>query len=90
MARGRLEAPDLDDRTWEQIVAQARALIPTYAPNWTDHNPSDLGITLIELFAWLVEGMIFRLNRVPDKNLIEFSEPDRDHARPADPGLHAI
>jgi predicted phage baseplate assembly protein len=72
MARGRLEAPDLDDRTWEEIVAQARALIPTYAPNWTDHNPSDLGITLIELFAWLVEGMIFRLNRVPDKHLIEF------------------
>ncbi len=72
MARGRLEAPDLDDRTWEQIVAQARALIPTYAPNWTDHNLSDPGITLIELFAWLVEGLIFRLNRVPDKNLIEF------------------
>jgi predicted phage baseplate assembly protein len=72
MARGRLEPPDLDDRTWEQIVAQARALIPTYAPNWTDHNPSDLGIALIELFAWLAEGMIFRLNRVPDKNLIEF------------------
>ena len=72
MARGRLEAPDLDDRTWEQIVAQARALILTYAPNWTDHNLSDPGITLIELFAWLVEGLIFRLNRVPDKNLIEF------------------
>ena len=72
MARGRLEAPDLDDRTWEEIVAQARALIPTYAPSWTDHNLSDPGITLIELFAWLVEGLIFRLNRVPDKNLIEF------------------
>jgi hypothetical protein len=72
MARGRLEAPELDDRTWDQIVAQAKALIPTYAPTWTDHNLSDPGITLIELFAWLVEGMIFRLNRVPDKNLIEF------------------
>ena len=32
------------------------ALIPRYAPGWTDHNPSDLGITLIELFAWLAEG----------------------------------
>jgi predicted phage baseplate assembly protein len=71
MARGRLERPNLDDRTWEEIVAQARALIPTYAPSWTDHNPSDPGITLIELFAWMVEGMIFRLNRVPDKSLIE-------------------
>ena len=47
-------------------------LIPTYAPQWTDHNPSDLGITLIELFAWLVEQLIYRLNRVPEKNYIAF------------------
>lgn len=72
MARGSLDSPNLDDRTWQDIVDQARALIPTYAPEWTDHNPSDLGMTLIELFAWLVEGMTYRLNRVPEKNLIEF------------------
>lgn len=72
MSRGRLVPPNLDDRTWQDIVDQARALIPKYAPEWTDHNPSDLGITLIELFAWIVESMIYRLNRVPEKNLIEF------------------
>jgi hypothetical protein len=86
MARGRLEPPNLDDRTWEEIVAQARALIPTYAPTWTDHNLSDPGIILIELFAWMVEGMIFRLNRVPDKNLVEFLNfigVTRDPATPA-------
>ncbi|MEZ4731290.1 MAG: putative baseplate assembly protein [Caldilineaceae bacterium] len=63
-----------------------RALIPKYAPQWTDHNPSDLGITLIELFAWLVEGLIYRLNRVPEKNLIEFLNLlgiTRDPATPA-------
>ena len=49
-----------------------RALIPRYAPQWTDHNPSDLGITLIELFAWLAEGVIYRLNRVPEKNYVAF------------------
>ncbi len=86
MSRGRLVAPNLDDRTWQDIVNEARALIPTYAPEWTDHNPSDLGITLIELFAWLVEGMIYRLNRVPEKNYIAFLNLlgiTRDPATPA-------
>lgn len=72
MADGRLVPPNLDDRTWQDIVNEVRALIPKYAPQWTDHNPSDLGMTLVELFAWLVEGMIYRLNRVPDKNFVEF------------------
>src|SRR3954471_1888524 len=36
-------------------------------PEWTEHNVSDPGITLIELFAWMTEMTIYRLNRVPDK-----------------------
>lgn len=72
MSNGKLDSPVLDDRTWQDIVDEAKTLIPIYAPDWTDHNPSDLGITLIELFAWIVEGMIYRLNRVPEKNFIEF------------------
>ena len=57
MARGELPLVNLDDRTWQELVDQAKALIPRYTPEWTDHGPADLGITLIELFAWLVEGM---------------------------------
>ena len=84
--RGRLVAPDLDDRKWKDLVEEARALIPTYAPQWTDHNPSDVGMTLIELFAFLVEGLAYRLNRVPDKNYIQFLNLlgiTRDPATPA-------
>jgi predicted phage baseplate assembly protein len=86
MARGRLDLPNLDDRTWREIAEQARALIPQYAPEWTDYNPSDLGITLIELFAWIVEGMIYRLNRVPERSEIQFLNllgSTRAPARPA-------
>ncbi|HEX2956580.1 MAG TPA: hypothetical protein VHO70_07105, partial [Chitinispirillaceae bacterium] len=72
MSNGKLDSLNLDDRKWKDIVDEAKALIPKYAPEWTDHNPSDIGITLIELFAWIVEGMIYRLNRVPEKNFIEF------------------
>src|SRR5438093_7750334 len=72
MAKGLLDLPNLDDRAWQDIVDEATTLIPYYNPEWTDHNRTDLGITLVELFAWLVEGMIYRLNRVPEKNFIEF------------------
>src|SRR6266700_6707832 len=70
--RGRIQPPNLDDRTWQDLVSEAVALIPSYAPQWTDYSASDLGITLIELFAWLVEGLTYRLNRVPEKNYIAF------------------
>jgi predicted phage baseplate assembly protein len=71
-SRGRIDPPNLDDRTWADLVDQMRALIPTYAPSWTDQNPSDLGITLIELFAWLGETILYRLNQTPVKNYVAF------------------
>jgi hypothetical protein len=67
-----VELPNLDDRTYADLVDEARALIPTHAPEWTNHNPSDPGITLIELFAYLSEMMIYRLNRVTDRNMLAF------------------
>jgi len=63
-----LDLPNLDDRTYQDLVDEALSLIPTYAPEWTNFNPSDPGITLIELFAYLSEMLIYRLNRVSDAN----------------------
>jgi predicted phage baseplate assembly protein len=62
----------LDDRNFERLVADARRRIPGYTPEWTDLNDSDPGITLVQLFAWLEEMILWRLNRVPEKNYIEF------------------
>ncbi|TCK22867.1 baseplate J/gp47 family protein [Pseudonocardia endophytica] len=83
--RGRIPVPDLDDRTWAQLVDDVRALIPKYAPQWTDHGPSDLGMTLVELFAWLVEGLTFKLNQVPEKNYAAFLDLLGITRRPATP-----
>lgn len=63
-----LNLPDLDDRSYADLMEEALTLIPAYAPEWTNHNPSDPGITLIELFAYLTEMLIYRLNRVTDAN----------------------
>jgi hypothetical protein len=67
-----IQLPNLDDRTFDDLVQEGISLIPTYAPNWTNHNPSDPGITLIELFAYLTEILIYRLNRVTPANQSAF------------------
>jgi predicted phage baseplate assembly protein len=62
----------LDDRRFEDLVAELRRRIPAYTPEWTDHNESDPGIALIQLFAWLEDMLIWRLNQIPQKALIKF------------------
>jgi predicted phage baseplate assembly protein len=64
--------PNLDDRRWADLVEDGRAQIPRYAPQWTDHNIHDPGITLIDLFAWLGEMTNYRLNRVPSRHKRKF------------------
>lgn len=63
-----LPLPNLDDLTYADLVDAARSQIPLECPEWTDHNPSDTGIILLELFAWLTEMTLYRVNQIPDKN----------------------
>jgi predicted phage baseplate assembly protein len=67
-----LAAPNLDDRTFQDLVDEARTLIPRFCPEWTDHNLSDPGIALVEVFAWLFEGILYRMNQVPERSYIKF------------------
>src|SRR5438105_3279668 len=64
---------DLDDRTFDQLATEARSLIPRHFSAWTDHNPSDPGITLLELFAFVIETAIYHINRVPARTLERFA-----------------
>ena len=68
-----LPSPNLDDLRFQRdLVDTARRRIIHYCPEWTEYNLSDPGITLIELFAWMTEMIVYRLNQVPEKNYIEF------------------
>ncbi len=70
-----LPVPDLDDLRFQQdLVDEARLRIIRYCPEWTEYNLSDPGITLIELFAWMTEMIVYRLNKVPEKNYVKFLE----------------
>ncbi len=67
-----LPSPNLDDRRFQQLVDEAKRYVQHRTPEWTDHNVSDPGVTLIETFAYMVDQLLYRLNRVPDKNYTAF------------------
>lgn len=81
-----IKPPNLDDRQYDDIVREARALIPQYCPEWTNLSDADPGMTLVQLFAWMTEMTIHRLNRIPDRTYVHFLNfigEERRTARPA-------
>src|SRR2546423_12835686 len=78
-----LVSPNLADLDYASIERMLRARIPVVAPEWTDHNDSDPGIAMIQLFAWLSEQVGYRLNQVPEKSYIEFLKLVGVRLRPA-------
>jgi predicted phage baseplate assembly protein len=69
-----LPAPTLDDRRFQDLVDDAKRLVMRRCPEWTDHNVSDPGVTLIEAFAFMTDVLLYRLNRVPDRLYVKFLE----------------
>jgi len=67
-----LPAPNLDDRRFQQLVDEAKRLVQQRCPEWTDHNVSDPGVTLIESFAYIADLLLYRFNRVPDRHYVKF------------------
>jgi len=77
----------LDLRQFQDIVDEARRLVPKYCPEWTDFNVSDPGVTLIELFAWMTEMILYQVNRVPDAMYDRFLDMVGVQRRPPEPAL---
>ena len=67
-----LDPPNLDDRRFQDIVDETKRLIPRFTPEWTNHNLSDPGVALVELFAWVGEMVLYRVNQVPDRMYAHF------------------
>ncbi|HEX8249832.1 MAG TPA: putative baseplate assembly protein [Pyrinomonadaceae bacterium] len=67
-----LKTPNLDDRQFSQMVEESLRRVRETCPQWTDLSPNDPGVVLVELFAFLTEAMIYRLNRLPEKAYVEF------------------
>ena len=64
--------PSLDDRSYDDLVQEMLANIPAHTPEWTNPQPGDPGRTLIELFSWLADTILYRANLIPEKQRIAF------------------
>jgi len=67
-----LPVPNLDDRDFARLLQDAKSLLAARSPEWTDLSPGDPGTTLLELFAYLTETLLYRVNRAPEKAYAEF------------------
>ena len=79
------QLPVIDNRMFDDIVAEAQTRIPRYTQEWTDFNAGDAGFALVELFAWMTELLIFRLGQVPQLNYIKFLQLMGIELNPAQP-----
>src|ERR1700719_1897071 len=82
--------PILDDRSYQQLRDELVRRIPVYTPEWTDNNASDPGITLIELFAFLGENLLYRFNQIPDATKLAFLRLLQIPLRPATPARSLV
>ena len=64
--------PALDDRSYNDLVQDMLASIPAHTPEWTIQQPGDPGRTLIELFAWLGDSILYRANLIPERQRLAF------------------
>jgi hypothetical protein len=67
-----IKLPELDNRTFDDLMKEMIASIPRYSKEWTNFNPSDPGITVLELLSWISESLIYRADRIPEKSYINF------------------
>src|SRR6186713_250055 len=67
-----LAPPVIDDRRYQQLVDETLARVPVHTPEWTNFNQSDPGVTLVQLFAFLTESLLYRANLIPERNRVKF------------------
>jgi predicted phage baseplate assembly protein len=85
-----LPKADLDDRRYSDLLQECLLRIPRYCPEWTNYNPSEPGVTLLESFAWLTDQMLMRFNQVPRRQYVAFLELLGIRLQPPQPATTAL
>ena len=80
-----IQLPNLDDRSYRQLVDEMLARVPVHTPEWTQFGEADPGVTLLELFAFLGENLLYRANQIPERNRLKFLQLLNLPLQPATP-----
>jgi predicted phage baseplate assembly protein len=85
-----IRPPALDDRSFDDLVAEVIARIPAHTPEWTNASAGDPGRTLIELFCWLTDTLLYRVNLIPERQRLAFLQLLGEQMNPATPATGLI
>jgi hypothetical protein len=85
-----IQLPAIDDRDHAALVRDTLALAAVHAPEWTHTGPSDPGVTLVELFAFMAESLLYRANLIPERNRLKFLQLLGIGLRPAQPATALV
>lgn len=80
-----IRPPALDDRGFADLVADMLRRVPAHTPEWTDLREGDPGRTLIDLFAWMGDTILYRANLIPERQRLAFLRLLGKPLRPASP-----
>ncbi|GIV76632.1 MAG: hypothetical protein KatS3mg050_1026 [Litorilinea sp.] len=80
-----IRPPALDDRSFDDLVNELLSRIPAHTPEWTHPRQGDPGRTLLELFAWLTDTLLYRANLIPERQRLAFLRLLDVPMRPARP-----
>jgi hypothetical protein len=78
-----LTSPAIDDRRFGQLVDETLARARVHTPEWTNFNQSDPGVTLVQLFSFLTENLLYRANLTPERQRTKFLQLLRVPLAPA-------
>lgn len=70
MANNYIPQVDYTSRDYATIREELIALIPYFAPQWTNRDPADFGMTLIELFSYLGDQLNYYIDRSANEAFI--------------------
>ena len=77
--------PRLDDRRYADLVEELLARVPGHTPEWTPQQVGDPGRTMVELFAWLGDALLYRVNLIPERQRLTFLQLLGQSLEPARP-----
>jgi hypothetical protein len=69
-----LRPPPIDDRTYRELLAEVTARIPVHNPEWRNFNDSDPGMTLLQLWSFMSENLLYQAQLIPDRVRLKFLE----------------
>ena len=61
---------DYTSRDYTSILADMTRLIPNFSPTWTNRDPADFGMTLLELFAYMGDILNYYIDRAANEAFI--------------------